>query len=124
MLHHYADDGRIMTPPSELEPLLKGSFSAFSKLIGHIRFFYIADEIWDGKSLLIFSANSEQLTAITLDDGVFYVHIANKNARISDDTCLDAIFETLKKAVPLERQDKTPSHLTIECEIIVLMNSS
>ena len=103
MRHHYADDGRIMTPPIELEPLLKGSFSAFSKLIGHIRFFYIADEIWDGKSLLIFRADGEQLTAITLDDGAFDVHIADRNFRVADETWLDAIFETIKKAVPLER---------------------
>ena len=56
MLHHYADDGRILTPPKELEPMLKDSFPAFSKLLGHIRFFYMADEIWDGKSSLIFDA--------------------------------------------------------------------
>ena len=103
MLHHYADDGRILTPPKELEPLLKGSFQAFSKLIGHIRFFYIADEIWDGKSLLIFDVDGEQLTAITLDDGVFDVHIADKDFRIADETLLDTIFETLKKTVPPDR---------------------
>ena len=45
----HADDGRILTPPKELEPLLKDSFPAFSKLLGHIRFFYNANEIWDGK---------------------------------------------------------------------------
>ena len=39
MYHIYADDGRILTSPKELEPLLKSSFTAFSKLIGHIRFF-------------------------------------------------------------------------------------
>jgi hypothetical protein len=33
--HFYADDGRILTPPKELEPQLKGAFLAFSKLIGH-----------------------------------------------------------------------------------------
>jgi len=53
--HHYADDGRIMTPPRELEPLLKGSFPAFYEIIGHIRFFYIADENWNGEASLIFA---------------------------------------------------------------------
>ncbi len=40
MYHFYADDGRILTPPKELEPQLKGAFPAFTKLLGHIRFFY------------------------------------------------------------------------------------
>lgn len=101
MLHHYADDGRIMTPPKELEPLLKGSFSAFSKLIGHIRLFYMADEIWDGKSSLVFSTDGEQLTDIVLEDGAFDVHITDKDFRIVGETLLDAIFEKLKETVHL-----------------------
>ena len=103
MYHIYADDGRILTSPKELEPLLKSSFPAFSKLIGHIRFFYMADEIWDGTRSLIFSAGGKQLTAITLDDGVFDVHIADKNFRGIDETLLDAIFKTLEETVPLEQ---------------------
>lgn len=102
MLHHYADDGRILTPPKELEPLLKGSFPAFSKFLGHIRFFYVADEIWDGKSSLIFNAYGEQLTAVTLDDGVFYVHIANENFRIADEDLLNNVFDVLKQTVPID----------------------
>lgn len=74
-----ADDGRILTPPKALEPQLKSAFPAFSKLVGHIRFFYVADEIWDGKSSLVFNAAGEQLTAITLGDDVFYVHIADED---------------------------------------------
>ena len=103
MYHQYADDGRILTSPKELEPLLKGSFTAFSKTIGHIRFFYMADEIWDGKSSLIFNADGEQLAAITLDDGVFYVHIADKEFQIDDETLLETMFEALKKTVPSGR---------------------
>lgn len=103
MYHQYADDGRILTSPKELEPMLKGSFTAFSKTIGHIRFFYVADEIWDGKSSLIFNADGEQLTAITLDDGVFYVHIADKDFQIDDETLLDTVFEAIKKTVPSGR---------------------
>jgi hypothetical protein len=95
------DDGRILTPPKELEPLLKGSFPAFSKLLGHIRFFYMADEIWDGKSSLIFNADGERLASITLDDGVFYLHAANENFRIADEAFLDNVFEELKKTVPI-----------------------
>jgi hypothetical protein len=101
--HHYADDGRIMTPPIELKPLLKSSFDAFSELIGHIRFFYIANEIWDGEYSLLFSADGEQFIAITLADGAFNVHIAKKNFRITDEILPEAIIETLKRAVPLER---------------------
>ncbi len=103
MLHQYADDGRILTPPKELEPLLKGSFPAFLKIIGHIRFYYMADEIWDGKSSLVFKADDQQITAITLYDGVFDVRIANNNFRITDKALAlpDTIFATLRKTVPL-----------------------
>jgi len=100
MIHHYADDGRILTPPKELEPMLKGSFSAFIKIVGHIRFFYVVDEIWDGKSSLVFHADREQLISITLDDGIFYIHIADKDIQITDETLLDSVFEALKKNVP------------------------
>ncbi len=99
MFHFYADDGRILTPPKELEPQLRGAFPAFSKIVGHIRFFYVADEIWDGKSSLIFIADGEQLTAITLDDDVFYIHIADEDFRIVDESLLDTVFETLRRTV-------------------------
>lgn len=101
MYHFYADDGRVLTPPKELEPQLKGSFPAFSKLIGHIRFFYMADELWDGKTSLIFTSDSKQLAAIMLDDSVFYIHIADENFRIADETLLDDVFEALRRAVPI-----------------------
>jgi hypothetical protein len=78
MFHFFADDGRILTPPQELKPQLNGAFPAFSKLVGHIRFFYMADEIWDGKSSLVFNAEDELLTTITLNDDVFYVQIAGE----------------------------------------------
>ena len=108
MLHHYADDGRIMTPPKELEPLLKGSFSAFSKLIGHIRFFYIADEIWDGQCSLAFNADGAQLAAFTLADGVFDVYLqpADQNFTIKDEASLDVIIVTLKKTIPINKSLK------------------
>lgn len=97
----YSADGRILTPPTELSPLLKNAFPAFSKLLGHIRFFYMANEIWNGKSSLVFNADGEQLTAVTLDDGVFYVHIASENFRVVDEVLLDNVFEMLKKTVPV-----------------------
>ena len=97
MYHFYADDGRILTPPQELEPQLKGSFPAFSKLIGHIRFFYIADEIWDGKSSLEFNARGEELAAITLADGAFSIHIGKQNFIVINETSLNSVFERLKE---------------------------
>jgi len=100
MYHFHADDGRILTPPKELEPQLKGAFPAFSKLLGHIRFFYVADEIWDGKSSLVFSAGGEPLAAITLERGDFHVHIADEDFRTADETMLDTVFEALKKTPP------------------------
>ncbi len=102
MNHHYADDGRILTPPKELEPLLKGSFPAFSKLLGHIRFFYVADEIWDGKSSLIFNANGRRLAAIELEDGAFCVHIGEEGFRITDETMLASAFNMLREKTPID----------------------
>ncbi|MDR1706155.1 MAG: hypothetical protein LBS19_15935 [Clostridiales bacterium] len=98
MYHIHADDGRILTPPNELELLLKGSFPAFIKILGHIRFFYIADEIWDGKSLLAFRAGSENLAAIRFDDGVFQIAISGKDIAVADETPLNTVYEVLDKA--------------------------
>ena len=97
MEHITADDGRILTPPTQLEPLLGSAFSAFYKLLGHIRWFYSTDEIWDGKSLLIFSTGSEQLAAITLAQNAFSVHIADMDFKVYDETALTDIFSTLEK---------------------------
>ena len=101
MLHQYAYDQRILTPPKELEPLLKGLFPAFIDLLGHIRFFYMADEIWDGKSSLIFNTDGEQLASIILDDSIFHVRIANKYFQIVDEVLLDNVFKVLMKTVPI-----------------------
>jgi len=100
MVHFHADDGRILTPPAELKAKLKGAFPAFSKLLGHVRFNYVADEIWDGKASLVFQSDSGQVAAITLEDDAFCVHIANEDFRIVDETPLDVVFEALKKAPP------------------------
>ena len=104
MNHHYAEDGRIMTPPKELEPILKASFSAFSKIIGHLRFFYRADEIWDGKSSLVFSADGERLAAIILNEGTFDIHIKDEVFQIVDEALLDTVFQKLKETVGSELQ--------------------
>ena len=104
MYHIYADDGRILTSPKELEPLLEGSFPAFSKIVGHIRFFYMVDEIWDGKSSLIFSADGKQLADITLDDSFFKIQIADEIFPIVDELLLDTVFEALTKTAPSAQQ--------------------
>jgi len=127
MLNHYADDGRVMTPPIELEPLLKGSFSAFSEIIGHIRFFYIADEIWNGESLLIFKANGIQIASVSLDDGVFHVDIASERHRVADESSINAVFETLDKTAfshkrPLEQLAINPKGFPCgyRCDMCIL----
>ena len=79
MFVFHSDDGRILTPPKELKPLLKSAYPAFFKMLGHIRFFYVADEIWDGKTSLISRASGEQFVAVTLDDGGFYIHIGDND---------------------------------------------
>ncbi|MCL2508124.1 MAG: DUF3795 domain-containing protein [Oscillospiraceae bacterium] len=104
MYHFHADNGRILTPPTELEPQLKGAFPVFSKLLGHIRFNYVADEIWDGEVSLVFKADGEQLAAVMLGEGAFHVQIAGEDFRIADETLLDTVFETLKSAVSFERR--------------------
>jgi hypothetical protein len=120
MYQFYADDRRILTPPKELEPRLKSAFPSFSRLLGHIRFFYMADEIWDGKSSLIFNADGEQLIAITLDEGVFYVHIADEDFRITGEALLDNIFEILNKMPigwhrPFEQLTANPDPNVFSC---------
>ncbi len=104
MYHFHADDGRILTPPKELEPQLKGAFPAFSTLLGHIRFFYMADEIWDGKSSLVFIADDERLAAVTLDDGFFHMQIAHDGFLITDETPLENVFEALRETASSARR--------------------
>jgi len=90
------NDGRMLTPPKTLEPILKSAFSAFYKMIGHIRFFYTADEIWDGKAELIYEANGKELAAVTIDNGFFNICIANNNFKVTEDASLDAVYKALK----------------------------
>lgn len=97
MKHITADDGRILTPPKELEPLLKDAFPAFYELLGHIRFFYTADEIWDGKSSLIFNASGEPLASITLGDGFFDIQVACERFRVENEILPDVVFKALKR---------------------------
>ena len=101
MLHHYADDGRVMTPPGELEPLLKDAFPVFIKLIGHIRLFYVADEVWDGKVSLVFVAEGEPLAEITLGEGAFDVCIVGRSFAMVREALLDDVFAKLKETVPV-----------------------
>ncbi|MCL2703589.1 MAG: hypothetical protein FWE91_08300 [Defluviitaleaceae bacterium] len=93
----FSVDGRILTPPKHLEPLLKGAYPAFFKALGHIRFFYVADEIWDGKATLVFKSGDEKLAAITLDDGVFHMSAAGYDFRITGDHALNDVFDALDK---------------------------
>jgi hypothetical protein len=104
MFHFYADDGRILTPPKELKPLLKDSFAAFFKLIGHIRFFYVADEIWDGKRSIVFNAGDEQLAAITLGDGGFSIRITGDDFPIRDESALDVVFNVLNQTATVRQR--------------------
>ena len=87
-------NGRVLTPPKELKPLLKGAYPAFYKFLGHIRFFYVADELWDGKASLVF----RQLAALSLEDGAFHVRIGDESFQVMDESQLEAIYNELKKA--------------------------
>lgn len=113
MKHILADDGRILTPPKELEPLLKSAFPAFYKLLGHIRFFYMVDEIWDGNCLLAFNANGEQLATLTLGDNYFDIEIAGKNFQIEHKTALNDIYIALKSHAT-DNQCRPHEQLTID----------
>ena len=115
MFSFYAEDGRLLTPPKELRPLLKDSFTAFYKLIGHIRFFYVTDEIWDGKALIAFVTDGEQLAAIMLDDGSFYINIADNDFKISDEYSLNIILDTLSKAAT-DRQRRPMEQLVVNLD--------
>ena len=96
MKHHYANDGRILTPPKELKSLLKNSFQAFSSFLDHIRFFYVLDELWDGETNLIFTRNNENVVTIIISDGFFSVSMKDKTFNVTDEILLDSIFEALK----------------------------
>ena len=104
MKHITTDDGRILTPPKALEPLLKGAYPAFYKLLGHIRWFYLADEIWDGKSSLVFNAVDEQLAAIMLGDGSFNIKIADESLRVEDEAALDDIYRALDQYAAVKQR--------------------
>jgi len=113
MFSFYSNDGRILTPPKELKPLLKESYPAFFKLIGHIRFFYIADEIWDGKSTIIFNAYGKELALITLEDSAFYNNIGDEKFHIKDESLLINIFDVLKKTA-LPKQNRPLEQLSVD----------
>ena len=113
MKHITADDGRVLTPPKELEPLLKGAFQAFYELLGHMRWFYMADEIWDGESSLLFNADGKELATITLGDGSFGIQIADEGFRIENETELDNIFVALQKYATVN-QRRPHDQLTID----------
>jgi len=93
-----------MTPPRELMPLLGNSFPAFSELLGHIRYFYVADEIWDGKTSLIFCKDGDQMASIELKNGSYNVHITDETFQIADESQLAAVFDTLSRAAQNHRR--------------------
>jgi len=111
----FSNDGRILTPPKELEPLLKGAFPAFFKLLGHIRFFYVVNEIWDGKTSLVFNTNGEQLAVVTLGDSVFHIFIADEDFQIVDESMLDGVYDALKKTAS-DSQRRPEEQLTVDLD--------
>ena len=131
IFHFKSDDGRILTPPKELKPLLKDSYVSFYKLIGHIRFFYTADEIWDGKASIVLSMDDEQLAAMTICDGSFHVGIDGHDFQVIDETNLGVVCEMLRKTAtskqrrPMEQinvdLNKYPSG--IRCDMCLLHTS-
>jgi hypothetical protein len=57
MFHFYADDGRILTPPKGLN----NSYTAFFKIVGHIRFFMQLMKFGMEGQLLFLNRPAEQL---------------------------------------------------------------
>ena len=115
MKHIISNDGRILTPPKELEPLLRNAFSAFFKLLGHIRFFYVADEIWNGEDTLVFNACGERLAVITLYDRAFGINIAGEEIRVVGETSLDSVFAALKKSA-CDSQRRPAEQLAVDLD--------
>ncbi|MDR2569519.1 MAG: hypothetical protein LBD23_04355 [Oscillospiraceae bacterium] len=60
----YATNGRVLTLPKQLKPILKDVDPVFFELLGYIRFFYVADEIWDEKASLIFKTDNDILADV------------------------------------------------------------
>lgn len=79
MYHIYADDGRILTSPKELEPLLKGAFPAFSNTVGHIRFFMspMKSGMENPRSYSTRAANAWPLSRLKT---VHLVYVSRRNA--------------------------------------------
>ena len=94
-MSHMADDGRILTPPKEMKPLLKDTYPAFYKLLGHIRFFYVVDEIWDGKNSLVFTSSDGELAAINLSDGAFNATVGENSFDFDSQTASESILENV-----------------------------
>ena len=106
MLSFIANDGRILTPPKELEPQLKGAYPAFYRLLGHIRFFYVADEIWNGKSSLVFKSADEDIAEITISDGAFHIKTSGGDYSVADVSALGSLFDALSKSSPRFRRPR------------------
>ena len=104
MVYIKADDGRILISPRELKLLLKGSFTAFIHILAHIRFYYMADEIWNGRSSLVFEADGEKLAAITLNDGAFNISFAGETFQITDETMNSIVYDRIEKTTPSEQR--------------------
>ena len=100
MLHmsFFTDDGRVLTPPKTLEPLLEGAYPAFYALLGHIRFFYTTDEVWDGKAALTFRAAGETLAEVTLGEGAFRLRVGSDEFQITSAEGLEAVYVALRQA--------------------------
>jgi len=67
-------EGKTYTPPDDLQPLLKGAYPAFVRLVGYIRVHYAIDELWDAKDRqLKFRRGGKTLVTIAVKDGLFNV---------------------------------------------------
>ena len=97
MFSFHADDGRILTPPKELKPLLKDAYSVFYILLGHIRFFYVVDEIWNGKDFVVFKTAEDVLASIKLHEASFCITIATETFNVMDESLFNIICVTLTK---------------------------
>lgn len=96
---------RATKPYSEVQTLLKGASSAWEKLIGHIRFYYEMDEIWqEGKPThknynnLYFKRGGRSFTIFGIREGYFIACIVlGKDEREKFDAGRDEFSETVCK---------------------------
>jgi len=95
---------RAIKPYEQVKAMLGGASSAWEKLVGHIRFYYVMDEIWEeGKAThkhynnLYFRRGGKTLITLCIREGHFIASIVlGKEERAKFDAQRDSFGEEVR----------------------------